>query len=260
VRGTEFIFITNPDEAIDHLMVREGEVFVEGKVSGSVVLTTRQQVVARGGVVGAPQPFSERDWAEAAAMCGAPEPEQGTTASRCEGLLGRWRWFNGAMVECFPDGSCVASNGFDATWTCLEPKGRFEIRWAQPGQTVPYVDTVGLSADGWELEGVNQSGQGVGGQRPEFEGGEPASGCDSLIGSWRWANGATVQCGADGRCASDRDVSGPWRCINETGRFEIRWGRVGRPDQFIDNVVVSPLGTYLTGKNQYGVATGATRE
>lgn len=117
-----------------------------------------------------------------------------------------------------------------------------------------------MSADGWELEGLNQAGQGVGGRRPEFTGGDPASGCGALIGSWRWANGAAVQCGADGRCASTGGVSGPWRCINQSGRFEIRWGRAGQPDQFIDNVVVSPLGSYLAGKNQYGVATGATRE
>ncbi len=178
----------------------------------------------------------------------------------CEGILGAWLWFNGAMVECFPDGRCVANNGFSGPWKCLDPAGRLTIAWARPGQRVPYVDTLQLSPDGWALEGVNQSGQGVGGHRPEYTGGGPRPGCDALLGTWRWSNGAIVRCTGAGTCTSSFGTAGPWRCINRSGRFEIRWGKPGRPSEFIDIVVVSPLGSYLTGKNQYGVGLGAARQ
>jgi hypothetical protein len=117
-----------------------------------------------------------------------------------------------------------------------------------------------LAPDGWELRGADQTGHGVGGRRPEFSGGDPQPGCKALIGNWRWHGGAAVECLEDGTCTSNRGMSGPWRCLADSGRFEIRWGREGRPDQFIDTVSMSPLGSYLTGTNQYGVATGATRE
>lgn len=187
-------------------------------------------------------------------------PDAATDAAdRCKEILGIWSWFNGAMVECFAAGRCEASNGFGGPWECIGADGRFTIDWARPGQQVPYVDTLNLSTDGWELAGVNQSGQGVGGLRPGFRGGDPQGGCEAIIGSWRWSGGATVECRSDGTCTASNGLSGPWRCVSDKGRFEIRWGRGGRPNQFIDNLVVSPLGSYLSGKNQHGVGMGAVR-
>lgn len=180
-------------------------------------------------------------------------------AGVCAGILGSWRWFNGAMVECSDDGRCAASNGWSGPWRCLGP-GRFEIAWSLSGQAAQYVDTVQLSTDGWELSGANQAGHRAGGQRPEFSGGEPELGCRAILGSWRWHNGAQIECTADRTCISSHDFSGPWRCLNDMGRFEIRWGRPGQPDQFIDTFVISPLGSYLVGRNQHGVALSAVRE
>jgi hypothetical protein len=265
IRGTEFVFNVDPDRAVDHVMLHEGEAVVEGKVRGSAVLRAGQQVWVREGVVGEVQPLSEQEWSATAARFTLEEQSTVTTASGCQGILGLWRWFNGAMVECSEDGRCTANNGFSGPWKCIDPAGQFEIRWAQAGQQVAYVDTLSLAPGGGGLQGTNQSGQGVGGRRPEFSGGDPQSGCEALIGKWRigkwrWHGGAGVECLPEGTCTSDRDVSGPWRCLAESGRFEIRWGREGRPDLFIDTVQTSPLGSYLTGTNQYGVATGATRE
>ena len=107
---------------------------------------------------------------------------------------------------------------------------------------------------------MNQSGQGVGGRRPEFAGGDPPIGCQALLGKWSWSGGASVECGPDKTCTASNGLSGPWRCVNDKGRFEIRWGRDGRPDQFFDTFLISPLGSYLTGKNQPGVGMGAIRE
>ena len=178
---------------------------------------------------------------------------------KCKEIRGIWSWFNGAMVECFVAGRCEASNGFGGSWECLDPAGRFTIDWTRPGQQVPYVDTLSLSSDGRELAGVNQSGQGVGGMRLEFSAGDPQGGCQAIIGNWRWSGGAAVECRSDRTCSASNGMSGPWRCVNDQGRFEIHWGRGGRPDQFIDKLVVSPLGSYLTGKNQHGVSMGAVR-
>jgi hypothetical protein len=163
------------------------------------------------------------------------------------------------MVECLPEGRCTASNGFAGPWKCLDQSGRFEIQWTRPGQQAAFVDTLTLSPDGWELEGVNQSGQGVGGQRPEFADGEPRGGCQAILGEWHWSNGVLVECHPDQTCTASSGLSGPWKCINDEGRFEIRWGRDDRPDQFVDTFVVSPLGSYLTGRNQHGVGVAATR-
>jgi hypothetical protein len=202
---------------------------------------------------------------------GADEEEIGTivpasTAAgdelgRCSDVLGIWRWHEGSMVECFDDRSCTASNGFAGPWECLDPtSGRLEIRWARIGQAAQYIDFVQPSRDGWMLEGANHSGQVVGGRRPEFSGGAPQPGCEAIIGRWLWANGDSVECTADGECSSSRGLSGPWRCLNSSGRFEIRWSRQGNPNQFIDTLLVSPLGSYLSGRNQHGVGLGAVRE
>jgi len=186
--------------------------------------------------------------------------KQTDQANICQGIQGIWRWFNGAMVECFDDGKCTANNGFNGEWNCLDATGSFEISWSRPGQQVPYVDTVKLAPDGWELAGVNQAGQGVGGVRPNFTGGEPKEGCEAIHGTWRWSGGAIVECLDDGTCTHSHGLSGRWRCITPSGRFEIRWSRDGKTDAFIDTVLVSPLGSYLTGRNQYGVGMGATLE
>jgi hypothetical protein len=280
VRGTELLVIADPQSGTDRILVYEGMVEVEGRRSGKAALGAGQQIESRGGVLAEVGHLSGSQWASAVAsletgasreaqkadLPSAPESataaapiSEGNASGGCQGIQGIWRWWNGAMVECLPDGRCRASNGFGGPWKCLDQSGRFEIQWARPGQQTPYVDTVSLSSDGWELQGVNQSGQGVGGQRPEFAGGEPKGGCQALLGKWHWSGGAVVECRPDQTCTASSGLRGPWRCINDKGRFEIRWGRGGQPDQFIDTVVVSPLGSYLTGKNQYGAGVGATR-
>lgn len=92
----------------------------------------------------------------------------------------------------------------------------------------------------------------------EFEG-AAATGCEALIGRWRWFNGATVDCGAEGICSATNGYSGPWRCLGAEGRFEIRWARGGQPAQFVDIMNISPDGIRLSGTNQFGSGIGATR-
>jgi len=275
--GTNFIVETDPDRQIDRVLVREGEVEVEGTVSGRARLSAGQMAIARDGVLEGTSAMPDDTWAAAlqsldsggvaggipatgSQPTGDSAIETAPDADGCAGIKGRWRWFNGVMVECFADGRCEASNGFGGPWKCLDASGRFEIQWSRPGQQKPYVDTLNISSDGWALKGVNQSGQGVGGHRPEFTTGDPQTGRQAIFGKWRWSNGALVECKPDNTCTSSNGFTGHWRCINDKGRFEIRWSQGGRPDQFIDTLVISPLGSYLTGKNQYGVAIGAVRE
>lgn len=89
------------------------------------------------------------------------------TAGRCGQVVGSWRWFNGAQVECRADGRCDASNGFSGAWACVDPAGRVEIRWSRDGRNVQYVDTLQIASDGSLLIGNNQLGGRVSAIRAE---------------------------------------------------------------------------------------------
>ena len=82
-----------------------------------------------------------------------------------DGLVGSWRWFNGATVTCSQDGTCTASNGFHAKWSCTDPAGRFEIQWSRKGKNVEFVDSMSLSGDGQNITGKNQFGGSVSANR-----------------------------------------------------------------------------------------------
>ena len=90
---------------------------------------------------------------------------EGAAATGRGALVGRWRWFNGATVDCGADGTCSATNGYSGSWKWLDGEGRFEIRWARGGQPAQFVDTLKVSPDGIRLSGTNQSGSGVGARR-----------------------------------------------------------------------------------------------
>ncbi|MBW2396303.1 MAG: PAN domain-containing protein [Deltaproteobacteria bacterium] len=83
----------------------------------------------------------------------------------CDALVGRWRWFNGATVECESDGTCQASHGFGGSWRCIDAMGRFEIQWSRGEQPAQFADTLRVSPDGATLSGKNQFGSGVGANR-----------------------------------------------------------------------------------------------
>jgi hypothetical protein len=181
---------------------------------------------------------------------GAP----GIGPSGRQGLVGTWTWSNGVEVDFRPDGTGTASNGLVATWRRLADGG-IEIQWSQPGQPPRFTDVVRLSPDGRRLSGRNQYGVGVSASAaspgPESYAGE------GLLGTWRWGNGATVECRPDGTCTASNGFSGPWRRTAEG--FEIRWGRPGQPDQYIDTLTVTAGGRELRGKNQLGGGVSATR-
>jgi hypothetical protein len=83
----------------------------------------------------------------------------------------------------------------------------------------------------------------------------PGRGCNAIVGTWHWYNGATVNCG-EGTCTASNGYSGSWSCTDPSGRFRIEWtGPKG--EMFIDSVGVS--GNRLEGSNQNGSRISATR-
>ncbi len=79
----------------------------------------------------------------------------------CDRIVGTWRWFNDAKVECLGNGSCEATNGFSGPWKCRDHGERVEIRWSRGGGRVQYVDTLDTATDGSALSGTNQFGDGI---------------------------------------------------------------------------------------------------
>ncbi len=96
-----------------------------------------------------------------------PQTQAAVGSASCEGLIGQWRWFNGATVTCSSDGFCKATNGFSGPWRCIGPNGQFEIQWGREGQKPIYIDTLQLSQDGGSLSGKNQLGGGLSANRSQ---------------------------------------------------------------------------------------------
>jgi hypothetical protein len=181
----------------------------------------------------------------------------------------RWGWddWNAAgvpllrpyVLECLGTGAGGASSrtprGGDPGLGSTGGQGLVEIQWGQPGQPPRFTDVVRLSPDGRSLSGRNQYGVGVSASTAS-PGPAPNAG-EGLLGTWRWGNSATVECRADGTCTASNGFSGPWGRTG--GGFEIRWGRPGQPDQFIDTLTIAPGGQQLSGRNQFGAAVGAAR-
>lgn len=50
-------------------------------------------------------------------------------------IMGKWQWFNGAIVNFSQNGICEATNGFVGSWQMLS-SGEYEILWRLPGKGV----------------------------------------------------------------------------------------------------------------------------
>ncbi len=111
----------------------------------------------------------------------------------CNGIVGKWKWFTGSTAEFGPNGT-IPGNG--NRWECVDGGNVFKVIWNN-GQ---WIDTLTLSADGMRLEGKNQIGNRVWGQRigPPPATGEPSGqtyshgdfldkSCCQLFGTWNWA-------------------------------------------------------------------------
>jgi hypothetical protein len=72
---------------------------------------------------------------------------QAIKPTACDGVVGKWSWFNGGTVIIRSDGT-VDGGPFTATWSCIN--GKIIMVWSHG-----YKDRLSLSADGNHLEGTN---------------------------------------------------------------------------------------------------------
>jgi hypothetical protein len=83
-------------------------------------------------------------------------------------------------------------------------------------------------------------------------------GCGVIVGSWIWYSGGQVVFSKWGRCSA-KGWTGEWKCLDPSGRFEIRWTSDGGPkDEAIDTVNIK--GDNMSGRNQYGKRVTAIRK
>jgi TIR domain len=83
-----------------------------------------------------------------------------TSAARLSpgaGIVGSWRWPNGAIVSVRPDGHFAVAN-FAGRWE-MTPQGSYALTWPKP------IDTVTVSADFRRLSGANQYGIRISGTK-----------------------------------------------------------------------------------------------
>ena len=153
--GTRFIIETNPRDGTDIILVEEGDVFVQGLVSGKAQVPAGFSISAQNGILQQPENLSHDIWITALREIEAQSELE--TVSDCHSVVGKWQWFNGAKVECFVDGKCDANNGFSGRWKFLESKKQFEIRWTNSTGQV-YIDTVSVNCSKGDLQGKNQFG------------------------------------------------------------------------------------------------------
>ncbi len=169
----------------------------------------------------------------------------GTSPYECNAAIGKWKWFTGGEVNIQPDGHL---NGDPkSTWTCKDPASRtIEMSWNN-GQ---YIDTLALSGDGLRLEGKNQYGHRVWGEKiqaaaPTLPIASPA--CGNAVGDWKWFTGGVVKIQPDGHL--NGDPKSTWTCQDPASRtIEMSWNN----GQYIDTLALSGDGLRLEGKNQYG--------
>lgn len=94
----------------------------------------------------------------------SPPPTSGndpysSNTDPCSMIIGKWKWFTGSVAEFYPNGR-MPGNG--NSWRCADPHSRtFIITWSNG----KWVDTLKMSPDGSRLEGKNQIGNRVWGNR-----------------------------------------------------------------------------------------------
>lgn len=250
VRGTEFAIEHLPGGssggARDLVLVREGRVVARGRVEGEATLGAGQQAEFLDGRLQTVGALDDQRWARSTG--GEPagvEPRETAPESPQTG-------FNrpgGDYKNYLTDGDwqdCASKCGSEPqcwAWTFVKPdvQGKPGKCWLKLVVSDPVPD-----------EGCISGAKSTAG----FS--EP--GCDALLGSWRWFNGAAVDCDRGGVCNASNGMEGHWSCLGSDGRFEIRWTRGGQGMEFVDTLRISPDGKYMAGANQFGVGVSATRE
>ncbi|MFW5488254.1 MAG: hypothetical protein ACNI3A_07545 [Desulfovibrio sp.] len=101
-----------------------------------------------------------------------PSPLPTAASNGCNEIVGSWKWFTGSTVKILPNGKMP---GQGHSWECLDPAQRkYRVVWSNG----KWIDDLTLSPDIRRLEGKNQIGNRVWGERIDAPP-APASGKDT---------------------------------------------------------------------------------
>jgi hypothetical protein len=178
---------------------------------------------------------------------GAPsQPAPAPVAStHSDSIVGCYSWTNNVPVVIHANGT-LTGGGMTATWQMVAPAMRlFQITWPKS------VDTVMIAPDQGTLAGSNQYGVSLSAYR--------MAGSRGFVGNWVWKYSIpvavpTVVVNPNGTVLAGT-ATGTWRAIDAArGTYALTWSDPPR-----DSVTLSPDGSTITGKNQWGVVVSAVR-
>lgn len=169
---------------------------------------------------------------------------------RAQDLTGTWSWVSGQTLRIYSGGSFEVFHGNSrinqGRWVNLTGR-QYRLTHNSGG----WVDTVTVSADGNSLDGVNNHGYRLHGERQGR--------VSSIAGKWSWVSGQTLIIAADGSL----EVWLNGRKVNE-GRWESLGGQryrfTHRSGGWVDTVTLSGDGNSLDGTNNHGYQLHGARQ
>jgi hypothetical protein len=152
-------------------------------------------------------------------------------------IVGCYQYSNGGPAVIHADGTVTGTSTWKGRWAAVAPGHVYTITWPV------MIETLTISPDQRSMSGGNQFGFPITGGR--------VSGNSGLAGTWRWANGWTVNVSSNGTFSSP-PYSGTWRATDASrGIYEMFWPAP------VDSITL--VGTRFSGVNQYGVGSSAVK-
>jgi hypothetical protein len=153
-------------------------------------------------------------------------------------IVGCYQYSNGGPAVIHADGTMKGSGPWKGRWAVVAPGHVYTFTWPV------MIETLTISPDQRSMSGGNQFGYPITGGR--------VSGTSGLAGTWRWANGWTVNVASNGTFTSP-PYSGTWRASDASrGIYEMFWPAP------VDSVTLVG-GSRFSGVNQYGVGFSAVK-
>jgi hypothetical protein len=160
-----------------------------------------------------------------------------TPHSNVDPIVGCYQYSNGGPAVIHADGTLKGSGPWIGRWAVVAPAHVYTFTWPV------MIETLTISPDQRSMSGGNQFGFPITGGR--------VSGTSGLAGTWRWANGWTVNVASNGTFSSP-PYSGTWHATDASrGIYEMFWPAP------VDSVTL--VGTHFSGVNQYGVGFSAVK-
>jgi hypothetical protein len=170
-----------------------------------------------------------------------PSPKKSPTASvhnNVDPIVGCYQYSNGGPAVIHADGTMKGTGPWKGHWAVVAPGHIYTFTWPV------MIETLTISPDQRSMSGGNQFGFPITGGR--------VAGTSGLAGTWRWANGWTVNVASNGTFTSP-PYSGTWHATDASrGIYEMFWPAP------VDSVTLVG-GTRFSGVNQYGVGFSAVK-